>query len=273
MRTPQSQFTSLIVIVAALALVGGIVIVLVTSRDSLELAPELWFGSQTAAAPTNTPPPSGTPTPTAPEATATPTQEAVAPRATHTPEPTLEAPTLTPTPENTLPEGVVAIAQVSFSGVAARLRDAPNGRVIGALLKGTQVEILEGRQEADGIIWVEIRAETGETGWMSEDLLEIVEAPQLPPESTPAEANVTPLPTLPGGAQGTATVQLDSGTAARLRDAPGGRVIGGLLDGAQVQVLQGRVLQDGIVWVEIKDETGLVGWISEELLIYNTPGG
>jgi hypothetical protein len=56
-----------------------------------------------------------------------------------------------------------------------------------------------------------------------------------------------------------------------MRDAPGGRVIAGLLDGAPVQVLAGREVLDGIVWIEVQDETGQTGWVSEDLLEYAAP--
>ncbi len=268
MRTPYSQFTSLIVIVAALALVGGIAIVLVTSRDSLELAPEIWFGGEATPVAQATQPPTATAAPD----TATPEPTATVPVPTNTllPSPTLP-PSLTPTPESLLPEGVVALAEVDLAAAAARLRDAPNGRIIGALLRGTQVQVLQGREVQDGITWVEVRAETGETGWIAEDLLVIVTpAAPVAAGATPTAEDLTALPTLPGGVRGTAVVALSSGVAARLRDAPNGRVIGGLPDGTPLQVLQGRETQDGLVWIEVQDNTGQTGWISEDLVEYTS---
>ena len=270
MRTPYSQFTSLIVIVAALALVGGIAIVLVTSRDSLELAPEIWFGGASPVAQLTTAP--ATDTPQAVTATPEP-PTATVPAATSTllPTPTLE-PSLTPTPDTGLPQGVTALAEVALDAAAARLRDAPNGRIIGALLRGTPVQVLTGREVLDGITWVEIRADTGETGWMAEDLLLIVTpaAPSAGASPTLDPASVTALPTLPGGVRGTAVVSIGTGLSARLRDAPAGRVIGGLPDGTPLQVLQGSETRDGLVWIEVQDDTGQSGWISEDLVVYTS---
>lgn len=269
MRTPYSQFTSLIVVVAALALVGGIAIVLVTSRDSLELAPEIWFGAASPVAQATQPSPSPSPTavqeqPTEPR----PTPVVIAPSDTPEPSPTPE-PSLTPTPDNSLPEGVIALARVDLAAAAARLRDAPNGRVIGAVLKGALVQVLQGREEAGGVIWVEIRDDTGQTGWMAEDLLVIQDQASLaPPTAAGPEGSPTALPTLATGTQGRAVVSLSSGTAARLRDAPAGRVIGGLPDGTPLEVLPGREVRDGVVWVEVRDDTGQTGWISEDLIEY-----
>ncbi len=183
MHRPYSQFTSLIVLVAALALIGGIAIVLVTSRDSLSFAPEIWFGSQSSpvADPGQSP---AAPTASAPgedvTATVVATETAAPATATSTPAPTETlGPTDAPTSSGTaLPEGVTAIAIVDLDGVAARVRDAPAGKVIGAVLKGAQVQILQGRQVVDGVTWVEVRDNTGLTGWMSEDLLEYTATPQ-----------------------------------------------------------------------------------------------
>jgi hypothetical protein len=274
MYRPYQNFTSLIVLVAVLALVGGVAIVLATSGDSLSFAPGLWFGD---ASPAPSAAVAGSPTET-PEATATePAPATEAPPATSTPSPT-EAATETPVAgasaevlvaETALPEGVTGIAEVVLQGVAARLRDAPGGTVIGALLRGTQVQLLEGREVQGGITWVQVRDSSGLTGWMAEDLLQIVEGTGPAASTTPTlapGASLTPLPTLPGGVVGQATVSLDSGTAGRLRDAPAGRVIGGVLDGTVVQVLQGREVRDGITWIEIRDPSGLTGWMSADLL-------
>ena len=90
-----------------------------------------------------------------------------------TPAPTdTPAPTKSPTPS--LPPGVTALATVTLSeGIAGRLRDAPNGAVIGGVPGNSQVQVLQGRVTTDnGIVWVEIRAvETGQTGWFAESLL------------------------------------------------------------------------------------------------------
>jgi hypothetical protein len=92
---------------------------------------------------------------------------------TDTPAPTeTAAPTLSPTPG--LPPGVTALATVTLSeGIAGRLRDAPNGTVIGGVPGNTQVQVLQGRVTTeDGIVWVEISiVETGASGWFAESLL------------------------------------------------------------------------------------------------------
>jgi hypothetical protein len=275
MQRPYQQFTSLIVVVAALALVGGVAIVLLTSGDSLSLAPDIWFGSASPQ-PTLAAPATATATPAAVgQATDAPTQAPVATQApsTQTGLPT-EAATQSALTETLPPVSQAVTAEVVLQGVAARLRDAPGGHVVGALLRGTLVEVLDGREVQDGVTWVEVRDPSGLTGWMAEDLLQIVEEP--PPAATvtltlvPA-SSLTPLPTLSGGVVGLATVALDSGTAGRLRDAPSGRVIGGIPNGTQVEVLPGREVRDGVTWIEVRDATGLTGWMSEDILDFPAP--
>ena len=81
-------------------------------------------------------------------------------------------PTITPTPP--LPPDVVAVALVNLpEGIGGRLRDAPNGNVIGGVPGNTEVHVLDGRETTpDGIAWVRIRIpDTGQTGWFAEDLL------------------------------------------------------------------------------------------------------
>ena len=62
---------------------------------------------------------------------------------------------------------------------AGRLRDAPNGNVIGGVPGNTQVQVLNGRQTTDdNIVWVHIRiTNTGQTGWFSESLIKYTATP------------------------------------------------------------------------------------------------
>jgi uncharacterized hydrophobic protein (TIGR00271 family) len=47
----------------------------------------------------------------------------------------------------------------------------------------------------------------------------------------------------------------------RLRQSPGGPVIATLREGAQLEILYGQQVVDGLVWVEVQDMEGRVGWI------------
>jgi hypothetical protein len=132
-----------------------------------------------AASATPQTPPTSAPTEAPPTTAAPPTNTLPPPTATRTAEPTetdtpaeTSTPTITPTPP--LPPDVVAVALVNLpEGIGGRLRDAPNGNVIGGVPGNTEVHVLDGRETTpDGIAWVRIRIpDTGQTGWFAEDLL------------------------------------------------------------------------------------------------------
>ena len=105
--------------------------------------------------PTNTPTLTSTPLP-GPSATYTPS-----PTATQTASPTGTA-TSSPTP-------TPAQAQVVSSGLPPlKLYQSPGGPVIGQMRYGQWMTVLYGRQEFDGIIWVEVMDDEGRIGWLPE---------------------------------------------------------------------------------------------------------
>jgi uncharacterized hydrophobic protein (TIGR00271 family) len=57
----------------------------------------------------------------------------------------------------------------------------------------------------------------------------------------------------------------------RLRQSPGGPVIATLREGEQLKVLYGRQVIGGLVWVEVQDKEGRVGWIPAFYLQTITP--
>jgi uncharacterized hydrophobic protein (TIGR00271 family) len=150
-----------------------------------------------------------TPTPTftftpgpSPTATSTPT---LTPTATSTP---TETPTATPIPTHTptlTPTATPAQAVlVRATPTPLRLFAYPGGPVIGYLQAGQVITVLYGRQELNGIIWIEIQDPEGRIGWIPEFFLEIVEPAEpldsaltLSPTPSPeAEPSTTPSPTL-----------------------------------------------------------------------------
>jgi uncharacterized hydrophobic protein (TIGR00271 family) len=107
---------------------------------------------------TPTPGPSATPTFT-PTATRTP----VPPTATATMTPT---PTETPTPTQTFTPTPVLAYIANTGGKGVYLRDAPAGKIFGALPEGAPVQILYSREAIQGKEWIEIRDTLGRTGWV-----------------------------------------------------------------------------------------------------------
>jgi uncharacterized hydrophobic protein (TIGR00271 family) len=117
--------------------------------------------------PTITPLPTFTqtagPTPTT---TASPT---ATPAATSTIIPTM-TPTMTPTP------ALEVVVKTALP--ALQLYQSPGGPVIGQLLPGQLLTILYGRQEYNGLIWVEARDSEGRVGWIPEIyLMKITQTP------------------------------------------------------------------------------------------------
>lgn len=106
----------------------------------------------------------------------TPTVETVP--AEPSPQPTTgptetESPTAVPT--NTPPPA--ADTAVVSSGVGVWLRATPStsGEQLEWLLDGTVLNLLDGQETADGLLWQQVQAETGLVGWVAADFL-------IPPE-------------------------------------------------------------------------------------------
>ena len=59
----------------------------------------------------------------------------------------------------------------------------------------------------------------------------------------------------------------------RMRQWPDGPVIATLREGEQLTILYGRQIVNGLIWLEIRDSEGRVGWLPEHylLIITNTP--
>lgn len=119
--------------------------------------------------PTFTPTPTLGPSPT-PTLTATPTPTRTA---TPTPSPTSTAmPSATPTPTVTPTPASARIANTQ--GLGLRLRQSPDGPIIGTLRQGEQVTVLYGYEIVNGIVWIEIIDEEGRMGWVPEMYLTIL---------------------------------------------------------------------------------------------------
>ncbi|OGO62528.1 MAG: hypothetical protein A2Z45_06385 [Chloroflexi bacterium RBG_19FT_COMBO_55_16] len=116
--------------------------------------------------------PTSTTTPTS-TATVTPTQTATE---TMTPTPT-NTPTATPTP---------SIARVAHTlGRGLRLRQFPEGPIIGTLREGDKLIVMYGYEVMGGIVWVEVQDAEGRFGWVPEMYIAIV-IPSPTPSGTPS---------------------------------------------------------------------------------------
>jgi uncharacterized hydrophobic protein (TIGR00271 family) len=57
----------------------------------------------------------------------------------------------------------------------------------------------------------------------------------------------------------------------RLRQYPDGPVIATLLEGERLTVLYGQEIVNGLVWIEVQDEEGRIGWIPQIYVLTYTP--
>lgn len=87
------------------------------------------------------------------------------------------------------------------------------------------------------------------------------------PTSTPTPTpTATPTTTATSTPSSTPTPSLlvianTDGLGLNLRADPFGAVIAKLAEGEQVTMLYGQAIQDGLVWVEVRDGEGRIGWI------------
>jgi uncharacterized hydrophobic protein (TIGR00271 family) len=128
-----------------------------------KIPPTLTHTPTLAPTPTLTSSPTPGPSPTATRtATATPTDTSTP---TITPSPTATAtdtatPTTTATPYSAYLKGPV------YPG--PRLRQYPDGPVIGTILDGDPLTVLYGREIVNGLVWIEVMDKEGRIGWIPE---------------------------------------------------------------------------------------------------------
>lgn len=181
MQHSQPQMNLLLVLVAILAVVGGLAVVIVTSPQSWQAGPATWIQALITT-PTPFPtaaPPTATHTAVPATATLVPTARPTGPALIVTLAPT-EADTATPEATATetpaaLPPDVTALAVVVVeSAGSARVRNQPGGdTVVAAVPSGTQVQVLGGRVEFNHVVWLQVRVANGQIGWIADFLLRI----------------------------------------------------------------------------------------------------
>lgn len=129
--------------------------------------------------PTFTPTPTIGPSPTATR-TATPTRTATA-TATQTPTNT-QTPTATNTSTNTPTPSVAMVAQTLGRGL--RLRQYPEGPIIGTMREGEPLVVLYGIQTVNGLVWIEVIDKDGRIGWVPQMFTVIVTVTPTPTSTT-----------------------------------------------------------------------------------------
>lgn len=239
----------------AVALTAGLVFVILTITRP---------GDQRAA----------TPGPTAAAASPSPAQSVADIFGTRTPTPP-SGPTATP------PSAVGQRVQVgNTDGEGANLRSEPSqtGTKIKTVADGTVVEVIGPDRDADGRFWRNVRDPQGESGWiLASFLVPVGTAPQIVqggpgPSLTPGagsstSAGTTPapaptvIPRATSGGAGRGQIGNTGGQGANIRTEPGGAVLKTLPEGAPIEVLGPERVVDGTTWRQIRDSTGVTGWI------------
>jgi uncharacterized hydrophobic protein (TIGR00271 family) len=97
--------------------------------------------------------------------------------------------------------------------------------------------------------------------------------PTLGPSPTPtATATRTPTATATATATpATGALWINQLPPLEMVQFPGGPAIGTLRAGQPLTILYGRQILDGIVWIEVRDEDGRIGWIPELFILTPTP--
>ena len=88
--------------------------------------------------------------------------------------------------------------------------------------------------------------------------------PTFTPTSTPTiTPSHTPIPPTPTATPSTARIANMNGRILDLVQTPGGPSIGKLRTGDYITVLYGNEVFDGLVWLEVMDKDGRIGWIPQ----------
>ncbi len=139
------------------------------------------------------------------------------------------------------------------------VRDMPAGTVVSWLSYNQTVQLTGDRQPAGRHHWVKL----AQGGWVSEEYLKLGDAApggHLPEKNPPQNSSVSPVP---GASAGTGRVSAQTGLI--VRSAPGGSVIGSLLNGQRVQVKGNRQLANGRYWVQLAEG----GWVAADYVALN----
>ena len=88
--------------------------------------------------------------------------------------------------------------------------------------------------------------------------------PTYTPTSTPTVTpSRTPVPPTPTATPSTARIANTNGRILDLVQSPGGPSIGKLRNGDYITVLYGNKVFEGLVWIEVMDQDGRIGWIPQ----------
>lgn len=193
--------------------------------------------------------------------------------------PTVNIMTFTPSgPEPPGADEVAVVRADNDVGLLVHVSPGQSAQVMKSVLNGSRLALVgeERRTGPDETLWVRVRTDDGYVGWARRSFLLLPgETASANPTEEPAPATVPSLiPTQPAP-ENFAVVQAENGVGEVLRLKPDWNsvVMKAIFNGAQL-VLTGdeRTTSDKTNWVEVRTESGHVGWVNRKsLFISDSP--
>ncbi len=175
-----------------------------------------------------------------------------------------------PNAETNLHVGTMAqVVNIGLASLRARSEPGINQTIELHFVEGEQVEVLEGPVEADGFLWWLVQGEEG-AGWIVERgpddliLLEALTATPMPTEEAPSQPTPAPEPVMGIGATARVVNIGDSVLSIRSGAGTDYRVIGSLVEGDEVDILDGPIDAEGYTWWRVESDAG-TGWCAGEV--------
>jgi SH3-like domain-containing protein len=183
-----------------------------------------------------------------------------------------QPPAITPTPPLAAGQRL-QIANTGGDGANLRRDPGQSGEKIKTVPEGSLVEIVGPDRNVDGTVWRNVRDLQGDVGWVAggflalEGSVPIIVAPAggSTPSAATGSTPAAPRPTTAVAPSGATRGQVGNtgGQGANIRSEPGsgGRVLKTLAEGATIEVLGPEREVDGQIWRQVRDSSGVTGWI------------
>ncbi|HTP07794.1 MAG TPA: SH3 domain-containing protein [Anaerolineae bacterium] len=201
------------------------------------------------------------PTPTA-TATTEPTTEPASPptlppTATSTSQPSPTIPPDTPTPAATPTPAPVEVWVNAANGLNLRAEAKADAKLVATLKDKQHLVAISpaAAPDAGGITWQNVRADDGQTGWVSAQFLTT---------TNPASPTVAPTAPAPGASTGEAWVSATNGLNLRAQAATTAALVALLPFGTHLTLTGAPTGPDagGITWQSVRTDDGKVGFVS-----------
>ena len=152
---------------------------------------------------------------------------------------------------------------VATIAAGVTLRDGPStaALALATMASGERLEVVAGPILGDGLSWYQVVGASLE-GWVADPFLTGID-----PAATGDPESERSLEMAQSRTLGPGTTAVVTGESLLLHDAPGGEVIGSILEGAWVEVTGPPDDRDGVRWYPVDAGRGIAGWVSGDFLI------